>query len=55
MAINRDIVAEVINRGDAALYGPSPGPSPAIPSARTIRTASLGPNYVHNGKQAKNS
>ena len=25
MAINRDVIAEVINRGDATLYGPFPG------------------------------
>src|SRR5260370_12228896 len=31
MAINRDIVAEVMNRGDAALYGPFPFPLPGSP------------------------
>jgi peptide/nickel transport system permease protein len=38
MAINRDIVAEVINRGDAALYGPFPWALAGYTKRGTTRT-----------------
>src|SRR5213593_4171134 len=48
MAINRDVVAEVINRGDAALYGPFPWGLAGYTKRSDYSYASLGPNYEYN-------
>src|SRR5258705_11880897 len=53
MAINREIVAEVINRGDAALYGPFPWALAGYTKRADYTYANLGPNYEHNAKKAK--
>ena len=53
MAINRDIVAEVINRGDAALYGPFPWALAGYTKRADYSYASLGPNYQYNPKKAR--
>ena len=53
MAINRDVVAEVINRGDAALYGPFPWALAGYTKRADYTYASLGPNYEHNVKKGK--
>jgi len=43
MAINRDIVAEVLNRGDAALYGPFPWALAGYTKRADYSYTSLGP------------
>jgi peptide/nickel transport system substrate-binding protein len=53
MAINRDIVAEVINKGDAALYGPFPWALAGYTKRADYSYANLGPNYRFNPKEAK--
>jgi peptide/nickel transport system substrate-binding protein len=53
MAINRDIVAEVINKGDAALYGPFPWALAGYTKRTEYSYANLGPNYQYNSKEAK--
>jgi peptide/nickel transport system substrate-binding protein len=53
MAINRDIVAEVINKGDAALYGPFPWALAGYTKRADYSYANLGPNYQYNPKEAK--
>jgi len=53
MAINRDVVAEVINRGDASLYGPFPWGLAGYTTRADYSYASLGPNYQYNPKKAK--
>jgi peptide/nickel transport system substrate-binding protein len=53
MAINRDVVAEVINRGDAALYGPFPWVMAGYTQRSDYAYANLGPNYAYNPKQAR--
>ncbi len=53
MAINRDIVAEVMNRGDAALYGPFPWALAGYTKRADYSYASLGPNYQYNPKKAR--
>jgi ABC-type transport system substrate-binding protein len=53
MAINRDIIADVINRGDATLYGPFPWVMAGITKRADYSYASLGPNYQHNPKKAR--
>jgi ABC-type transport system substrate-binding protein len=53
MAINRDVVAEVINRGDAALYGPFPWALAGYTKRTDYTYANLGPNYEYNVKKAK--
>jgi len=53
MAINRDIVAEVINKGDAALYGPFPWALAGYTKRTEYSYANLGPNYQYNPKEAK--
>jgi peptide/nickel transport system substrate-binding protein len=53
MAINRDIVAEVINKGDAALYGPFPWALAGYTKRTDYSYANLGPNYQYNPKEAK--
>jgi ABC-type transport system substrate-binding protein len=53
MAINREVVAEVINRGDAALYGPFPWALAGYTKRTDYTYASLGPNYEHNVKKAR--
>ena len=53
MAINRDIVAEVINKGDAALYGPFPWALAGYTKRSDYSYASLGPNYQYNPQEAK--
>jgi peptide/nickel transport system substrate-binding protein len=53
MAINRDIVAEVINKGDAALYGPFPWALAGYTRRTDYSYANLGPNYQYNPKDAK--
>ena len=53
MAINREIVAEVINRGDAALYGPFPWALAGYTKRADYTYANLGPNYEYNAKKAK--
>ncbi|HXJ80597.1 MAG TPA: ABC transporter substrate-binding protein [Candidatus Methylomirabilis sp.] len=53
MAINRDILAEVINRGDATLYGPFPWVMAGITKRSDYSYANLGPNYQYNPKKAR--
>jgi ABC-type transport system substrate-binding protein len=53
MAINRDIVAEVINKGDAALYGPFPWALAGYMKRTDYSYANLGPNYRYNPAEAK--
>ncbi len=53
MAINRDVVAEVINRGDAALYGPFPWVMAGYTQRTDYAYANLGPNYEYNPKRAR--
>jgi ABC-type transport system substrate-binding protein len=53
MAINRDVVAEVINRGDAALYGPFPWVMAGYTQRTDYAYTNLGPNYEYNPKQAR--
>ena len=53
MAINRDVVAEVINRGDATLYGPFPWGLAGYTKRADYSYANLGPNYQYNPKKAK--
>jgi peptide/nickel transport system substrate-binding protein len=53
MAINRDVVSEVINRGDATLYGPFPWALAGYTKRTDYSYASLGPNYQYNPKRAK--
>jgi ABC-type transport system substrate-binding protein len=53
MAINRDVVAEVINRGDATLYGPFPWGLAGYTKRADYSYANLGPNYQYNPKRAK--
>ena len=53
MAINRDIVAEVINRGDATLYGPFPWGLAGYTKRADYSYANLGPNHQYNPKRAK--
>jgi ABC-type transport system substrate-binding protein len=53
MAINREVVAEVINRGDAALYGPFPWVMAGYTQRTDYAYANLGPNYAYNPKKAR--
>jgi ABC-type transport system substrate-binding protein len=53
MAINREVVAEVINRGDAALYGPFPWVMAGYTQRSDYAYANLGPNYEYNPKRAR--
>jgi peptide/nickel transport system substrate-binding protein len=53
MAINRDVVAEVINRGDAALYGPFPWVMAGYTQRTEYSYANLGPNYEYNPTKAR--
>jgi ABC-type transport system substrate-binding protein len=53
MAINRDIVMEIINRGDASLYGPFPWVQAGYTKRDDYSYANLGPNYAYNPAQAK--
>ena len=53
MAINRDVIAEVINRGDASLYGPFPWALAGYTKRADYSYASLGPNYQYNPKKAR--
>jgi peptide/nickel transport system substrate-binding protein len=53
MAINRDVVAEVINRGDAALYGPFPWVMAGYTKREHYTYENLGPNYQYNPKRAR--
>ena len=53
MAINRDIMAEVINKGDAALYGPFPWALAGYTKRTDYSYANLGPNYQYNPKEAR--
>ena len=53
MAINRDVVADVINRGDAALYGPFPWVMAGYTQRTDYAYANLGPNYEYNPKKAR--
>src|SRR5262249_56258365 len=53
MAINREIVAEVINKGDAALYGPFPWALAGYTKRADYSYANLGPNYQYNVGDAK--
>ena len=53
MAINRDVIAEVINRGDATLYGPFPWVMAGHTKRADYSYANLGPNYQYNPKKAK--
>ena len=53
MAINRDIVADVINRGDAALYGPFPWVLAGYTRRGDYSYAHLGPNYRYDPRKAK--
>ena len=53
MAINRDIVSEVINKGDAALYGPFPWGLAGYTKRTDYSYANLGPNYQFNPQEAK--
>ena len=53
MAINREVVAEVINRGDAALYGPFPWVMAGYTQRTDYASANLGPNYEYNPQKAR--
>src|SRR5262245_52808444 len=53
MAINREIVAEVINKGDAALYGPFPWALAGYTKRADYAYANLGPYYQFNPAEAK--
>jgi peptide/nickel transport system substrate-binding protein len=53
MAINRDIVKEVINRGDATLYGPFPWALAGFYNFSDYNYENLGPNYQYNPQRAK--
>jgi peptide/nickel transport system substrate-binding protein len=53
MAINREVVAEVINRGDAALYGPFPWVMAGYTQRTDYAYANLGPNYEFNPQKAR--
>lgn len=53
MAINRDVVAEVVNRGDAAPYGPIPWVMAGYTKRTDYTHANLGPHYEYNPKMAK--
>jgi peptide/nickel transport system substrate-binding protein len=53
MAINRDVVAEVINRGDAALYGPFPWVMAGYTQRTDYTYENLGPYYQYNPARAK--
>ena len=53
MAINRDIVSEVINKSDAALYGPFPWALAGYTKRADYSYANLGPNYRFNPTDAK--
>jgi peptide/nickel transport system substrate-binding protein len=53
MAIKRDVIAETINRGDAALYGPFPWVMAAFTKRSDYTADNLGPNYQYNPKQAR--
>ena len=53
MAINRDVIAEVINRGDATLYGPFPWVMAGVTKRADYSYANLGPNYQYNPKRAR--
>jgi peptide/nickel transport system substrate-binding protein len=53
MAINREVVAEVINRGDAALYGPFPWVMAGYTRRSDYTIENLGPNYQYNPKKAR--
>lgn len=53
MALNRDIIAETINRGDANLYGPFPWVHAGYTRRAEYSTANLGPNYDYNPTRAK--
>jgi ABC-type transport system substrate-binding protein len=53
MALNRDVVAEVINKGDAALYGPFPWALAGYTKRADYSYANLGPNYQYNPKEAR--
>jgi peptide/nickel transport system substrate-binding protein len=53
MAINRDVVAEVINRGDAALYGPFPWALGGYRQRTEYSYENLGPYYQYNPQKAK--
>jgi peptide/nickel transport system substrate-binding protein len=53
MAINRDVVAEVLNRGDAALYGPFPWALAGYTKRGDYSYASLGPNYRYDPTKAR--
>jgi ABC-type transport system substrate-binding protein len=53
MAINREVVAEVINRSDAALYGPFPWMMAGYTQRSDYSAANLGPNYAYNPQKAR--
>jgi peptide/nickel transport system substrate-binding protein len=53
MAINRDIVAATINRGDATLYGPFPWVQAGYTKREDYSYANLGPYYEYNPQKAK--
>jgi peptide/nickel transport system substrate-binding protein len=53
MALNRDVIAETINRGDASLYGPFPWVQAGYTKRSDYSAENLGPNYQYNPKKAK--
>ncbi|MBI3326063.1 MAG: ABC transporter substrate-binding protein [Nitrospinae bacterium] len=53
MAINREVVAHTINRGDAALYGPFPWVMAGYTRRSDYTYENLGPNYQYNPRKAK--
>lgn len=53
MAINREVVADVINRGDAALYGPFPWVMAGYTQRTDYAYTNLGPNYAYDPKKAR--
>lgn len=53
MALNREVIAETINRGDANLYGPFPWVQAGYTKRDDYSHANLGPNYEYNPKHAK--
>lgn len=53
MAMNRPVIAETINRGDANLYGPFPWVQAGYTKREDYSTANLGPNYEYNPAMAR--
>lgn len=53
MAINRAAIAEIINKGDASLYGPFPWVQAGITARENYSIENLGPYYAYNPAEAR--